>query len=126
MKTIFDLISSVLFTKKHIELDVEEEKEFSLYMLNRWVSMHSPVKASIINNTINKYWRVFETKQDQFNFLFHILTKERFKKISYIKKTALKKQKASKDEEEQLIRMHAHNNFMSIAQYKELQKNFNQ
>lgn len=119
--TIFDFLSSVLTSKKYIELDTECEKEFNLYMMNRWLSMYSPDVASLINATTNQWWSIFDNKQQQYDFLFHLLAKSKFKKINYVKKTA-KKQKAAKDEQEELDRMIAHANFMSIKQYQELQK----
>ena len=119
--TIFDFLSSVLTSKKHIELDTECEKEFNLYMMNRWLSMYSPDVASLINATTNQWWSIFDNKQQQYDFLFHLLAKSKFKKINYVKKTA-KKQKAAKDEQAELDRMIAHANFMSIKQYQELQK----
>lgn len=89
-------------------------------MLNRWLSMHSPDAASLINSTVNKWWMIFDTKQQQYDFLFYLFTRGNFKKINYIKKIA--KAKKEKDEQQEQDRMIAHANFMSVAQYKELQK----
>lgn len=118
---IFDFLSSVLTSKKHIELDTECEKEFNLYMMNRWLSMYSSDVAALVNATTNKWWSAFDSKQEQYDFLFHLIAKSKFKKINYIKKTA-KKPKAAKTEQEEIDRMIAHANFMSIKQYQELQK----
>lgn len=117
--TIFDILSSLLTTKKRIELDVDTEKEFSLFMVNRWISMYSPEKAALINSTINKWWGVFETKQEQYNFLMHLLSKSKYKKISYIKKNA--KPKKADEEKQMLEKSFANNNFMSTKQMRELQ-----
>lgn len=119
--TIFDFLSSVLTSKKYIELDTECEKEFNLYMMNRWLSMYSPDVAGLINATTNQWWSIFDNKQEQYNFLLHLIAKRKFKKINYIKK-ADKKQKAAKNEQQELDRMVAHANFMSTKQYQELQK----
>jgi hypothetical protein len=118
---IFDFLSSVLTSKKHIELDTECEKEFNLYMMNRWLSMYSSDVAALVNSTTNKWWSAFDNKQEQYDFLFYLIAKSKFKKINYIKKTA-KKSKAAKTEQEEIDRMIAHANFMSIKQYQELQK----
>ena len=64
--TIFDFLSSVLTSKKYIELDTECEKEFNLYMMNRWLSMYSPDVASLINATTNQWWSIFDNKQQQY------------------------------------------------------------
>jgi len=117
--TIFDILSSILFTKKPIELNLENEKEFNLFMVNRWISMHSPEKAALINSTTNKWWSLFDTKQQQFDFLMHLLNKSKYKKIDYIKKAA--KQKKVDDEKQMLEKSFANNNFMSVKQLRELQ-----
>lgn len=117
--TIFDILSSLLTTKKRIELDVDAEKEFSLFMVNRWISMYSPEKAALINSTINKWWNVFETKQEQYDFLMHLLNKSKYKKINYIKKNI--KAKKVDDEKQMLEKSFANNNFMSTKQMRELQ-----
>jgi hypothetical protein len=117
--TIFDILSSILFTKKPIELNLENEKEFNLFMVNRWISMHSPEKAALINSTTNKWWSLFDTKQQQFDFLMHLLNKSKYKKIDYIKKAA--KQKKADDEKQMLEKSFANNNFMSVKQLRELQ-----
>ena len=117
--TIFDILSSILFTKKPIELNLENEKEFNLFMVNRWISMHSPEKAALINSTTNKWWSLFDTKQQQFDFLMHLLNKSKYKKIDYIKKVA--KQKKADDEKQMLEKSFANNNFMSVKQLRELQ-----
>lgn len=121
--TIFDILSSILFTKKPIELNLENEKEFNLFMVNRWISMHSPEKAALINSTTNKWWSLFDTKQQQFDFLMHLLNKSKYKKIDYIKKAV--KQKKADDEKQMLEKSFANNNFMSVKQLRELQSIMN-
>jgi len=117
--TIFDILSAILYTKKPIELNLENEKEFNLFMVNRWISMHSPEKAALINSTTNKWWSLFDTKQQQFDFLMHLLNKSKYKKIDYIKKAT--KQKKADDEKQMMEKSFANNNFMSTKQLRELQ-----
>ena len=117
---IFSILSSILTTKQRIELDTESEKEFNLYMVNRWLSMYSPDVATLVNSTTNQWWSIFESKQEQYDFLFNLLGKNKFKKINYIKKAA-KTKKKSKSEEEDLDIMFANANFMSLKQLRELQ-----
>lgn len=84
--TIFDLLSSLLFTKKVVELNCDEESQFSSFMINRWCSMHSKELANLINETTNVYTGQQFTKQEQYLFYYHLLPKYRFKKLNYIKK----------------------------------------
>jgi len=83
--TIFDFIGSILYTKKKTLNTVEEESEFSPYLVNRWASMYSP---SLIQacNTINKYLSVFESKKDLYNLFVAVFPKVPNKKITYFKR----------------------------------------
>ena len=82
--------------------------------------MYSPDVAALINSTTNQWWSIFDTKQQQYDFLFHLIGKSKFKKINYIKKAA-KNKKPAKTEELDQEKMLAHANFMSIKQLRELQ-----
>jgi len=84
--TIFDIISNILFTKKQSTLQsVDEESAFVPYILNRWLSMHSPTAAET-SNVINKYIGLFDTKQELYQLFYHVFPRFSFKKINYIKK----------------------------------------
>lgn len=95
--TIFDIIGSILVNKKKIELNLDNESEFNLYMTNRWLSMYSADVAGLINNTVNKWWNIFDAKQEQYDFLYHLMPKCRFKRINYVKKN---KKETIKDKED--------------------------
>lgn len=82
--------------------------------------MYSPEVAALVNSTTNQWWGIFESKQQQYDFLFHLLGKNRFKKINYIKKSVRNK-KTAKAEEEDQEKMFANANFMSVKQLRELQ-----
>lgn len=87
MRTIFDYINDVLVFKKGNLLDnVDNEIAFNAYLVNRWISMYSPQYCTIINNTSNRLYPIFETKQDQYQFLVNILPQTYRKRINYIKK----------------------------------------
>jgi len=95
--TIFDFISSVLFTKKQNCLNtVDEEGEFSPYMLNRWCSMYSPTVATF-SNVLNKYLGVFDNKRDLYNLFVAVMPKVSSKRISYIKKGKEEKKEENND-----------------------------
>jgi hypothetical protein len=103
--TIFDFISSTLFTKKKNCLtSVDEEGEFSPFMLNRWCSMYSPSVATF-SNIINKYLGIFDEKKELYSLFVAVMPKVSSRRISYIKKTKDDKKK----EENNDIKMIASN-----------------
>lgn len=84
--TIFDIVSSVLFTKKKNCLSShDQESAFSPYLLNRWASMYSPDVACRAN-ILNKYLGVFDNKVDLYNLFVAVLPKVAPKRIQYFKK----------------------------------------
>lgn len=108
METIFDYLDAILFNKQKPQTINESETQFSLYMVNRWITMYSTDSAKIVNETSNTYGSILGSKQDQFDFLFNIIPKQKNKRrIDYIKKNK-EKNPETKDS----------NN--SIARYKEL------
>jgi len=85
--TIFDIISGVLFKKKKDLIDnVDDAKQFQPYLVNRWISMHGPDDARLINETVNRFGHVFKDKTDLYKFMVEVLPQYRFKRINYIKK----------------------------------------
>jgi len=95
--TIFDFISSVLFTKKKTCLNsVDEESDFSPYMLNRWCSMYSPPTAAV-SNVLNKYLGVFESKQDLYSLFVAVMPRVSSRRIAYIKKIKEEKKEENSD-----------------------------
>ena len=98
--TIFQYINSLLYSKKKIDMNCDDETQFNQYMINRWTSMYSPEIASFINETSNKFW----------SLLYNLLPRLKYKKIQYIKKT--KKDKKKKEDEPILPE------FLSKREYK--------
>ena len=84
--TIFDYLNSILYTKKKLELNCDEESQFNSFMCNRWISFYSPELCSFINETGNKHITLFLTKQEQYDYYSNVLPQLKFKKINYIKK----------------------------------------
>jgi K+/H+ antiporter YhaU regulatory subunit KhtT len=95
--TIFNFIDSILHNNKKLNVINEDETQFNLYMLNRWCSMADVNIVNLINETANKYGKIFDSKQDQYNFVFNLYPKIKKKKIEYIKK-----QKEKKEEDESI------------------------
>ena len=85
--TIFDCLNDILFTKRGKLLqNVDEETNFNQYMINRWSSMYSVNMASLVNNTTNWLWSIFETKQQYYKFVSVVFPRVPRKRIHYIKK----------------------------------------
>ena len=67
--TIFQYLNSLLYSKKTIDMNCDDESQFNLFMVNRWSSMYSPEMANYINESSNKYWSLFDDKQNQYNYI---------------------------------------------------------
>lgn len=85
--TIFTYLSNILY-KKNVPVfkNMDTEDSYNHYMMCRWLSMHSPRVATLINDTANWLYPVFDTKQDSYKLLHSIIPFQQFKKIHYIKK----------------------------------------
>lgn len=83
---IFAILNSLFFSKKRLDLKTDDEKQFSAFMINRWMSMYSIEMVNIINNTSNRYAHIFENKREQYDWFYNLFPRLRFKKIPYIKK----------------------------------------
>lgn len=84
---LFDTINDILYYKQGNQLDsIDNEKEYSGYMINRWLSMYSDNIAILVNETTNRFYNNFTTKKEQYTFLCKILPKSRIKRIEYLKK----------------------------------------
>jgi hypothetical protein len=110
--TIFQYLNSLLYSKKKIDMNCDDESQFNLFMVNRWTSMYSKELCEYINETSNKFWNLFDDKGNQYNYLYNLIPKLKYRKINYLKK--IKKDKKKK-EEKQLIP-----EFYSQREYKRL------
>jgi len=96
--TIFDALSSILFTKQKTCINtIEDETAFSPYMVNRWISMYSP-ELALVSNKINKFLSVFDNKNDLYNLFLCLTPKVKQKRIQYIKKNKPNKEQPEKDD----------------------------
>jgi len=82
--TIFDYISSILFTKKKISTTIDAETEFVPFLVNRWLSMYSS-PCAIIANTINRYLSTLN-KLEIYNLCVACFDRQPNKKINYFKR----------------------------------------
>lgn len=84
---IFDIINDIVHYKSKNLLEIpDNEKEYSGYMVNRWLSMYSDNYSIIINETTNKYFSNFKIKKDHYEFLCNIIPKGKIQRIQYLKK----------------------------------------
>lgn len=119
---MFNYLNDILFNKKGNELsNVDDEQNYNMFMINRWISMYSPDVCNVVNSTVNWLHPVFETKQQHYQFLSKVLPTYRRKFIQYIKKS-----KNENDEEENSISLLSKNLELSEREVKyllEQQKN---
>ena len=108
--TIFQYLNSLLFSKKKIDINCDDESQFNLFMVNRWSSMYSKEINEYVNETSNKYWNLFDDKLNQYNYLYNLLPRLRFKRLNYLKK--IKKEKKNKEEKQIIPEFYSEREFM--------------
>jgi hypothetical protein len=112
--TIFDYISDILFTKKKNLLNtVDEESEFTPFLVNRWLSMYSTSVAQDCN-IINKYLSIFDSKKELYSLFHAVFLKHPSRKINYFKRT-----KSEKTEDDGLVQRIAASKELSQREIKE-------
>ena len=114
--TIFQYLNSLLFSKKKIDMNCDDESQFNLFMINRWTSMYSKEINEYINETSNKYWSLFDDKLNQYNYLYSLLPRLKFKKIAYLKKN--KKEKKDKEEKQLIPEFYSHKEYKHLVELK--------
>lgn len=70
-----------------LDVNVEADASSNLFMVNRWLSMLDPVAARLINDTTNRFHKVFSNKNDAFRLLQTVLPHYSKRRIHYIKKS---------------------------------------
>lgn len=114
---LFDVLSDILFNKRGDQLQsIDNEADINPYMLNRWISMHSPEGAFIVNEYNNKWWSVLQNKNDWYRFCLTVIPKYRSSKLSYIKKSSKEKKTISDDNK--VYEILAHNLELSVREVK--------
>ena len=63
--------------------------------------MYSSDIAQILNETTNRYGKLFQTKQEQYDFILNMLPRVKKKRLNYIKK--VKEESKKEDNELSLI-----------------------
>jgi len=117
--TIFDYISSILFTKNKVQIStIDTENDFSPYLVNRWISMYSPSCAKF-SNLINKYIGALN-KSELYSLFIAVFDRVTNKKINYFKK-----RKEEEKENIELIKKIANAKEISSREVKEYFKLLN-
>ena len=112
--TIFDYISDILFTKKKNLLNaVDEESEFTPFLVNRWLSMYSTSVAQDCN-IINKYLSIFDSKKDLYSLFHAVFMKCPSRKINYFKRA-----KSEKTEDDVMVQKIAASKELSQREIKD-------
>jgi len=117
--TIFDYISSILFTKKKISTTIDAETEFVPFLVNRWLSMYSSPCAKIAN-TINRYLSTLN-KLEIYNLCVACFDRQPNKKINYFKRSREDDKKINED----IVKKIASAKELSIREVKEYFKLLN-
>jgi len=94
--TFFDNLKNIIYNKDKTLLESElDYKNFSLYMMNKWLSFYSNEMCSIINKLSNTNNKVFDDNKYWYKFLFGVIPSLKYKRIEYIKKNKEKVDKIS-------------------------------
>jgi hypothetical protein len=116
--TIFQYLNSILFSKKKIDINCDDESQFNLFMVNRWTSMYSKELNEYVNETTNKYWNLFDDKLSQYNYVYSVFPRLKFKRLNYLKK--IKKDKKVKEEKQIIPEFYSQREYKQLS---ELEKN---
>lgn len=82
---MFNTINNILFDKK--ESNREMLEVFNPYITTKMFSFYDGGDyCDYINNTLNLYSSVFQTKEEQYNFFNNVVPKLKKKNITYLKK----------------------------------------
>ena len=84
---MFDYLNKILYKQKGSEIEnIDEDKEFQPFLVQRWCSMHSTPVVDLINMTTNRYWSVYSTNKEWYAALNTVIPVCKFKRLNYIKK----------------------------------------
>lgn len=98
--TLFDVLNEII-TKKQIEFfdDDENKADVNAFQLQKWLSMHSPSYAKMLNISVNQFKHLTSDKDLIYMLLRSILPKSYNRRINYIKKPQVQKNKPPVDKD---------------------------
>ena len=87
---IFEQLDDIVNKKQNkLAENLEDESEFVPFMAQRWLSMHSPHYAEILNVSSNRAWRSLgNDKQLWYKYFISIIPRGNSKHFRYIKKAS--------------------------------------
>lgn len=95
---MFNIVRDILHNKTGEYLtDAEAMNEYSLYMVQRWISMFSNQPIEFLNSSVNIVYGALDN-EESYKFLLTVLPKYKYKRIEYIK-VGVKPKKKKEDEE---------------------------
>ena len=112
---LFEVLDRILHSKKKIEHNIGDEP-IHPYIMNRWISMYSTQLCTIVNNTGNWLYSVFDTHQQYYKFLQTFLPRVATRRIHYIKKS--KKEQSKTTDETNDVDVLSHNLELSKREIK--------
>jgi hypothetical protein len=85
---IFEYINNVLFfkTQYNKKENINDNKQYNIFMVNRWLSMYDSESANFINETTNKKNYLGNDREMHYKMLLNVLPKKDYRNINYIKK----------------------------------------
>lgn len=97
---LFDQLFDIIHDKQtKLAEDLEDENEFQPYLIQRWLSMYSPLFAKLLNSSTNVLWKALDDKQIWYKMFSAVIPQSQRKKIVYIKKDQQKKKQLKIDRE---------------------------
>lgn len=111
---MFDILRDILYKKTGQFIgNSEKMDEFSVFMIQRWISMYSDYAVDFMNSTVNILYGTL-SDDELYQFMLTSLPKYKDKRINYIKNVAKKaNQKKAKDNED---RIHCEDNYEKMKQ----------
>jgi hypothetical protein len=88
----FKATNYLIFDQSNKELDNELLEEFNPWMTSKTFSFYNDGEfVNYINDFLNGNTNLFKTKDEQFKYFENIIPRQKYKRISYIKKTKKEK-----------------------------------
>lgn len=84
---MFNYVNEILYKQKESNFNnVDEDKEFQPFLIQRWCTMHSTPVAELINMSSNRYWSTYTSNKEWFIALKSTIPACKFKRLNYLKK----------------------------------------
>ena len=85
VNSFFDFVNNIAFSKIPIEINIADDKLYSAYITNRYLTFYSKKVVNAINTSVNMYGSVFDA-HNHYKFMFNLIPKSKPRFIRYVKK----------------------------------------